>query len=275
MSEYLKEHGYIQKSMRCFVKKDLVKTSLVKDRNYKRQESLKLSCGFERALAIGCGGRTYIDELHMCTPYRRTIGECKEEIGIQTNLSFDIPSLINIINDMDGRKDKIRLWCSYHPSMVTEEGFLKQCDQLTQNNMIYSVGSVGVPKKIDKYKLLKIDPLFINELNYNRKNLNTCAAGIKSIFIEANGDYYPCHINNKRLGNIYTENNDTLISKDIVDHIKYEKYTRTIEKHKLDAVFIDLDGTLLDQRGDISTQNQIAIESMSETMDIYINSKNL
>ncbi len=75
MSEYLKEHGYTQKSMRCFVKNNLEQNN-----NEEKLKALKLSCGFERSLAIGCGGRTYIDELHMCTPYKRTMCECIEEI---------------------------------------------------------------------------------------------------------------------------------------------------------------------------------------------------
>ncbi len=239
-------------------------------------------------------------------------------VGIQTNLSFDINKFIEIINSVNGEKGKIRLWCSYHPTMVTQEKFIKQCEKLRENNILYSVGCVGVPEEInnltslrkklpidtymwvnrqdglrraytneEKYRLLKIDPLFISQINYNKKNLSECTAGIKSIFIEASGDYYPCHISHKKMGSIYIDGNttreclakrcdcylayvNTQDCEDILGNAKYEKYTRTILKDKIDAVFIDLDGTLLDDKGNISSENQRAIKHISQTMDIYI-----
>ncbi len=51
---YLKEKGYHQSSMRRFVK---------------RKEQEVSSCGFEQSISIGCGGRSYLGDLHFCTPY--------------------------------------------------------------------------------------------------------------------------------------------------------------------------------------------------------------
>ncbi len=49
--------GYTQTSMRRFVRKPA-------------EEEAWNGCGFaEHTLAIGCGGRSYIDELHFCVPY--------------------------------------------------------------------------------------------------------------------------------------------------------------------------------------------------------------
>ena len=58
--DYLKAHGYSQASMRQFTK---------------RSVSAK-SCGFESMLAIGCGGRSYIGNLHFCHPYGTNKNEC-------------------------------------------------------------------------------------------------------------------------------------------------------------------------------------------------------
>lgn len=55
--EYLNEKGYVQYSMRRFVRKDYM--SLVPAGE----------CGFGNTLSIGCGGRSYLGNLHFCTPY--------------------------------------------------------------------------------------------------------------------------------------------------------------------------------------------------------------
>ncbi len=51
--DYLKKAGYHPYSMRRFAKR-------------KNPESL---CGFGNTISIGCGGRSYIDNLHFCSPY--------------------------------------------------------------------------------------------------------------------------------------------------------------------------------------------------------------
>lgn len=66
---FLREQGYVQVSMRRFVKKGSggVRTTF--------QE-----CGFTGALSLGCGGRSYLGRLHTCTPYRITRQGALEEI---------------------------------------------------------------------------------------------------------------------------------------------------------------------------------------------------
>lgn len=62
--EYLKEKGYTPYSMRRFVRNGNV-------------SSLK-SCGFGNTVSIGCGGRSYISNLHFCTPYGVKQSDCIE-----------------------------------------------------------------------------------------------------------------------------------------------------------------------------------------------------
>lgn len=65
---YLKEQGYRQLSMRRFIReRDGIHGGF--------QE-----CGFTGALALGCGGRSYLGRLHICTPYRTTRKGIMEEI---------------------------------------------------------------------------------------------------------------------------------------------------------------------------------------------------
>lgn len=61
---YLKEHGYMQCSMRCFLKKT--------EKNQDRWKQPFTECGFKSTLSLGCGGRTYLGRLHTCTPYKIT-----------------------------------------------------------------------------------------------------------------------------------------------------------------------------------------------------------
>ncbi len=61
-SRMLWEKGFWQDSMRRFVR---------------RQGQRKFSeCGFGSSLALGCGGRSYLGNLHFCTPYGITQREC-------------------------------------------------------------------------------------------------------------------------------------------------------------------------------------------------------
>ena len=62
---YLQKEGYHQTSMRRFTR---------------QQKPQAISCSFEKTLAIGCGGRTYIDDLHFCSPYAREQKNCRKII---------------------------------------------------------------------------------------------------------------------------------------------------------------------------------------------------
>lgn len=44
---------------------------------YKRSFS---DCGFGTSLALGCGGRSYVGNLHFCTPYAITRHDCIREL---------------------------------------------------------------------------------------------------------------------------------------------------------------------------------------------------
>ena len=72
-TDFLKEHGYAQISMRRFVKR----------KGSEGADGLQTEvreCGFTGALSLGCGGRSYLGRLHACTPYRTTRQGALEEI---------------------------------------------------------------------------------------------------------------------------------------------------------------------------------------------------
>lgn len=66
--EYLKQNGYVQYSLRRFVRKDYVPLAPAEE------------CGFGNTLSIGCGGRSYLGNLHFCTPYYVRQKDCKKQL---------------------------------------------------------------------------------------------------------------------------------------------------------------------------------------------------
>ncbi len=66
---FLKSSGYRQDSMRRFVKID----SAGANREFS-------DCGFGNTISLGCGGRSYLGNLHFCTPYTITREGCLEQI---------------------------------------------------------------------------------------------------------------------------------------------------------------------------------------------------
>lgn len=88
-SEYLRENGYLQISMRRFVRKSsesLFWGNELSGKEFPGKEFLgnmppKFNeCGFKSALSLGCGGRSYLGRLHACTPYRTTRRAALKEI---------------------------------------------------------------------------------------------------------------------------------------------------------------------------------------------------
>ncbi len=157
-----------------------------------------------------------------------------ETIGCQTNNSFPVEKMLGIFHRNQGERSKLRLWCTYHPDMVLEDIFLKQCRKLGKEQIAYSVGVVAQNGKIgnivsireklpfstyiwcnaiegssQKYteseqeQLRAIDSYFENECIHLKSDSTKCISGKTAVFIEANGDYYGCHISKVRMGNIY------------------------------------------------------------------------
>lgn len=66
--EYLLTHGYVQYSMRRFVREDYAVAVPAE------------TCGFGNTLSLGCGGRSYLGNLHFCTPYYVRQTACKKQL---------------------------------------------------------------------------------------------------------------------------------------------------------------------------------------------------
>lgn len=79
---FLRERGYVPCSMRRFVREDRAGCTGMQ------------SCGFGNTVSIGCGGRSYIGNLHFCMPYSVSQPACKRVLADYVAAS-DYTDIIN------------------------------------------------------------------------------------------------------------------------------------------------------------------------------------
>ena len=159
--------------------------------------------------------------------------ESLDAIGAQSNFSFPVEKMLDVFCENGGRKEKLRLWGTFHPEMVTVEKFVEQCKQLFEAQIKFSVGVVGVPEnlgliqefrsllpdsiylwvnKMDGLKrkytqeeidtILEVDEYFELELRHHKSDVWLCG---KNRFVEANGTMRRCNICPQQVGNFYTD----------------------------------------------------------------------
>lgn len=154
------------------------------------------------------------------------------QISCQTNLSFSIDAFHENLKKNNANFNKLALWATFHPSMVTADAFSKKVNELSDKIQI-CVGVVGDPASLPLIHLLKqkllmknylwvnkmdglgrpytaeeeaafaqIDPLFPLELSTD-KNYQLCKSGDSSLFVSSDGTAFPCCRSKQVVGNIY------------------------------------------------------------------------
>ena len=78
-----------------------------------------------------------------------------EAVGAQTNVSFDIERQLTIFKENGGRKEKLRVWATFHPEMTTVPLFAEQCRKLLSAGIRVCAGAVGVPENLETLRRLK------------------------------------------------------------------------------------------------------------------------
>ena len=215
-----------------------------------------------------------------------------DKVGVQTNASFAVENFLKIFTDLGGKVDKLCIWATFHPEMTDIDSFILQCNRLLEKGVHLSVGAVGVPENIEiikklrdklpkniylwmnkmdglkrKYTIdelntfIKIDPLFINELNYAKALASMCK---NRCFVEADGQIHSCNISNIKPVNWYEGTKEDIFNplccnKRCSCYLAYSGRTDFYSKNffgkypifripkKTKAIFFDLDGTLLDE----------------------------
>ena len=152
------------------------------------------------------------------------------KVAVQTNLACRLEWL------EECHIDRIGLWCTYHPSQTSLDGFLQQCRQLDQFHIAYSVGAVGLKENFDDilalrrrlspyvylwvnaYKdtndyysttevefLERIDPLFPVNNSRHPSFGKACRTGESVISVDGDGNVRRCHFIKTVLGNLYSD----------------------------------------------------------------------
>jgi MoaA/NifB/PqqE/SkfB family radical SAM enzyme len=146
----------------------------------------------------------------------------------QTNLSGPL----EWVADTD--RERLALWCTYHPEWTTLDAFVAQTRTLSRYGIAYSVGVVGQREYYEAARELRralpedvyvwinavkalaysdaeiaawraIDPLF--ELNTRRwpSRGAACGAGERAITVDGDGTMRRCHFIAEPIGNIYAD----------------------------------------------------------------------
>ncbi|BBH20328.1 hypothetical protein Back11_16730 [Paenibacillus baekrokdamisoli] len=153
-----------------------------------------------------------------------------DKVAIQTNLSanLDWTAELNPV--------KAAFWVTYHPGQTEESKFLRQCQQLYQRGITFSVGSVGLRNAFDALSSLRyslpediymwinafkdkphyysdadrdylrgIDPYFdINVTDYESLGKD-CHAGYDVFYVQGEGRVKRCYKDRQVIGNLYRD----------------------------------------------------------------------
>lgn len=156
-----------------------------------------------------------------------------EAVGAQSNFSFAVKEMLGEFEKAGGEKEKLRLWGTFHPEMVSEQDFLIVCHQLKEAGILFCAGAVGVPEHLSQLQRIRkelvpavyfwinkmdglgrkytqeeiqafsaLDPYFPLELRHYRADAAHCGS---ALFCDSKGDVYACNRCRHRSGNLYTE----------------------------------------------------------------------
>ena len=145
-----------------------------------------------------------------------------EAAGAQTNLSFPVQESLELYKNMGGKIEKLRIWATFHPEMVSGRDFAASCRSLHEAGVMLCAGAVGVPENIPLLKQLRrelppqiylwinrmdgmqraytpqeiqdfvsIDPYFSRELLTHAADAAQCR---ERLFVEGNGNVRLCNI---------------------------------------------------------------------------------
>ncbi|THA70989.1 radical SAM protein [Streptomyces sp. A0958] len=166
--------------------------------------------------------------------YRRAIVELAglphvRRVAIQTNLSGRTRWLAEA---PAAARERIALWCTYHPGQTPYERFLARCEELTALGVRHSVGVVGLDAHLGEARRLRaaladevylwvnaaeghtytdeeadrwtaIDPLFPYSRHPHRSAGLPCRTGESVISVDGDGTVRRCHFVRAELGNLY------------------------------------------------------------------------
>lgn len=76
-------------------------------------------------------------------------------VGAQTNLHFSVEKALDIFFKGGGQPEKLRLWATFHPEMVSVAVFAEKCADIQRAGIALCAGAVGVPEDMEVIRRLK------------------------------------------------------------------------------------------------------------------------
>lgn len=150
------------------------------------------------------------------------------KVAVQTNLSCSLDWLV------DCRREHLGFWCTYHPSQVSRESFLAQCEELRRLDIAHSVGMVGLREDFSEIEAVRrelpastylwinaikreagyygeaeirrleaVDPQFRLNTLYHASLGRACRCGDTVISVAGDGTIRRCHFLPEAIGNLY------------------------------------------------------------------------
>ncbi len=193
------------------------------------------------------------------------------QVALQTNLSAPLGWL----DGMPGR-EKIGLWCTYHPGQTTLGRFLERCMRLDAMGVRYSVGVVALHEHYDAIRALRaalpphvylwvnaydrrgpgyyaaqdlawldaIDPWFAQNRRPVPSRGKGCFAGETSLSVDGDGELARCHFLPERLGNLYEDDLADMLQERSCPRFKCDCYIGYAQRKDLPFQQLFGDGVL-------------------------------
>lgn len=154
-------------------------------------------------------------------------------VSCQTNGSFTTKGLLYKLNNNKVNKKKLSLWVTFHPEVVNMGLYDFANTMIELSNIVtISVGAVGVrefgndlvimqniltpkiyywinkhqgvkPELVDVYD--NIDENYSFELQPYKCDIETCDAGVTSLYVKGKGEVFMCHRSKESIGNLYDD----------------------------------------------------------------------
>jgi MoaA/NifB/PqqE/SkfB family radical SAM enzyme len=195
------------------------------------------------------------------------------QVALQTNLSGPLDWL----EELDrASREKIGLWCTYHPAQTTLKRFLARCARLDASGVRYSVGVVALREHYDAIRTLRaalparvylwlnaydrrgpgyydaddlawldaIDPWFAHSRRPVPSRGKGCLAGETSLSVDGDGTLARCHFLPERLGNLYDDDLADLLQERSCPRFKCDCYIGYAQRKDLPFQAVFGDGVL-------------------------------
>ena len=194
-----------------------------------------------------------------------------KQVALQTNLAGPL----NWLDGMEGR-EKIGLWCTYHPGQTTLARFLERCARLDAMGVRYSVGVVALHAHYDAIRALRaalpphvylwlnaydrrgpgyyaaqdlawldaIDPWFAQNRRPVPSRGKGCFAGETSLSVDGDGELARCHFLPERLGNLYQDDLADMLQERSCPRFKCDCYIGYAQRKDLPFQQLFGDGVL-------------------------------